>query len=554
MANNVQTASQWAQVAAEQQSVADAANAKEVEILSQLRPLAAKAETLEQEITRFNQVITRANSAIARGETLSPSAQSQFDTANSQLAAKKSELDQVQAALGPLRSTQGQLATQRVEATRAANEAKAQQAKAESGPPNDNSTVQPAGASTNANSTGNNTDVVVTPVPAPTPNTSTITILGEGSDPGVLATPDGTIEGEGDAGTGLQEPPVPEEEDGAAEGGNTVGNADNVNFDGAAEGGNTVGNAANINPDDDPAVRALMESSRQEAEDSFEFDDAPNTDDFGPPPAQKQTPPPPAAKDWRVRISLAKSANYFYSGDNPGILRPLISTGGVIFPYTPTISVAYNAKYDSQTLTHSNFNINNYTGSSVDQITITGDFTAQDTTEAAYMLAVIHFFRSATKMFYGKDQNPNRGTPPPLLYLSGHGNYQFDNHPMVLTNFTYSLPTDVDYINAYPDGSGALNTMPLAPYNRPNTAKPSPMQRLLGSGLQPGGTGKKPIFVNSPSGVEVVTRVPTKISISLNFLPVVTRNAITNEFSLKKYATGELLRGSKNPGTGGGIW
>jgi hypothetical protein len=48
--------------------------------------------------------------------------------------------------------------------------------------------------------------------------------------------------------------------------------------------------------------------------------------------------------------------------------------------------------------------------------------------------------------------------------------------------------------------------------------------------------------------------VPSKLTIQLNCVPVVTRNAISNKFSLKEYATGRLMRGSVNPGTGGGIW
>ena len=48
-------------------------------------------------------------------------------------------------------------------------------------------------------------------------------------------------------------------------------------------------------------------------------------------------------------------------------------------------------------------------------------FTAQATFEANYMLAVIHFFRSVTKMFYGQDWQ--RGAPPPLVFLSGLGEY-----------------------------------------------------------------------------------------------------------------------------------
>lgn len=281
----------------------------------------------------------------------------------------------------------------------------------------------------------------------------------------------------------------------------------------------------------------------------------------------KQPPKLEVAPDWRVRISLAPKSEYFYMSSDPGILLPLIKTKGVVFPYTPTISVGYTASYDTQNVTHSNFKMHNYQSSSVENITVTGDFTAQDISEANYMLAVIHFFRSATKMFYGKDDI--KGTPPPLLYLSGHGQYQFDNHPMVLTGFTYSLPTDVDYINAYPNnveiGINGASLTPFQPQSAggagsPEAAGPirgainNAIGRLFSSGLKKGGAPKPPVFAKPPKMSKEVTRVPTRINISLTFLPIVTRNAISNEFSLKDYASGKLLRGSQNPRAGGGIW
>jgi hypothetical protein len=39
---------------------------------------------------------------------------------------------------------------------------------------------------------------------------------------------------------------------------------------------------------------------------------------------------------------------------------------------------------------------------------------------------------------------------------------------------------------------------------------------------------------------------------TIGAVPVVTRNDISNNFSLEKYATGQLLRGTKRQG--GGIW
>ena len=118
----------------------------------------------------------------------------------------------------------------------------------------------------------------------------------------------------------------------------------------------------------------------------------------------------PAAADWRVRISLAQNSTYLYNAPSnqdgsggPGILAPLATTNGVIFPYTPNIETSYSATYGTTPLTHSNYKGQFYQNSSVGDVTIRGTFTAQDTREEQYLLAVIHFFRSVTKMFYGQD-------------------------------------------------------------------------------------------------------------------------------------------------------
>jgi hypothetical protein len=256
--------------------------------------------------------------------------------------------------------------------------------------------------------------------------------------------------------------------------------------------------------------------------------------------------------DWRVRLSLAPSAGYLYKAQNPGILAPLQKTDGVIFPYIPQIQVIYAAHYDPAELIHSNYKIFQYKNSSVDQISITCDFTAQDTAEANYMLAVIHFFRSVTKMFYGQDEIPKLGTPPPLCYLSGLGDFQFDRHPLVISSFNYNLPNDVDYIRA---GSATLlSGVNSSSYNDNRNSDATPTQIRLQSGSTPLNTGATQSAPNFSKATNTQpTYVPTKISISLVAYPIVTRNAISNTFSLKDYATGKLLQGSKNPG-GGGIW
>lgn len=257
-------------------------------------------------------------------------------------------------------------------------------------------------------------------------------------------------------------------------------------------------------------------------------------------------------KDLRVRISLAKEANYMYKiADYGDILYPLKSTNGVIFPYTPQITMSYSANYDSVDPTHSNYKIYNYKSSSVDSISIIGDFTAQDTTEANYLLAVIHFFKSVTKMFYGKDENPTKGSPPPLCYLSGYGTYAFDMHPIVISSFSLSYPNDVDYINA---GASFIQGQQLTEYSKPTFPEQRGiLARIAGlkrSGVAPGGVSSKNPFV-TVSSFTGITRVPTKMTITLTALPIITRNNVSNYFSLRDYATGALLKNSRGYG---GMW
>lgn len=263
------------------------------------------------------------------------------------------------------------------------------------------------------------------------------------------------------------------------------------------------------------------------------------------------------SKDWRVKLTLANGANYLYEAKDAGILEPLKETKGVIFPYTPSININYSASYDSSDITHSNYKIFQYKNSSVGDISITADFTAQDTREANYLLAVIHFFRSATKMFYGNDQNPPNGVPPPLLYLSGFGQYQFDQHPVLITNFSYHLPADVDYIKAgvieygaEPSQDKKSPQVVAAPENVFTKAKSflSSVLRLQSAGLKPGANSNDPRWKTNK--VVTPTYVPTKISLTLQLIPVVSRRDISTRFSLQGYANGKLYSGSRSNAKG----
>jgi hypothetical protein len=248
--------------------------------------------------------------------------------------------------------------------------------------------------------------------------------------------------------------------------------------------------------------------------------------------------------DWRVRLSLAAGADYLYNESPNGILWPLKQTNGVIFPYMPKIDVGYKADYDSYSLTHSNYKGYFYKSSYTDAVTLTATFTAQDTSEANYLLAVIHFFRSVTKMFYGQDAQ--RGAPPPMVYLTGLGEYQFAAHPCVVSSFQYNLPNDVDYIRAGSPNTNGTNLLTRRsrqdlPTN-PITGAVKRLENLFSSqGINKGAISSPPapptLGKNSP------TYVPTKIDCTISLLPMQTRAQVSQVFSLKSFANGDLIKG-----------
>jgi hypothetical protein len=253
----------------------------------------------------------------------------------------------------------------------------------------------------------------------------------------------------------------------------------------------------------------------------------------------------PANGDWRVRLRLAPGATYLYKDADNKLLAPLAASDGVVFPYMPTIGTTYSANYDQTDLVHSNYKGYFYRNSAVDAVSITGKFTAQDTFEATYMLAVIHFFRSVTKMFYGQDWQ--RGAPPPLVFLSGLGEYQFNNHPCVVSSFNYSLPNDVDYIRTKPNNYNVdLSSRETKPDSGPFSEILGVVQRLKNAALPRGAVRPVPeqglVTAQSVNNTQNSTYVPTSLDITISLLPINTRKQISQGFSVQEFSKGTLLR------------
>jgi hypothetical protein len=147
---------------------------------------------------------------------------------------------------------------------------------------------------------------------------------------------------------------------------------------------------------------------------------------------------PGAKNDWRVRITC--QWNIF----NSPLFALLENTGGVVWPYLPNITLSTKADYSAINTVHSNYTNYAYKSSMVDDITISGEFSCETETDAAYWIAATTFFKTATKMFFG--QGELAGNPPLICNLTGYGASVFDKVPVIVKSFSVDLKDDVNYV------------------------------------------------------------------------------------------------------------
>jgi hypothetical protein len=250
--------------------------------------------------------------------------------------------------------------------------------------------------------------------------------------------------------------------------------------------------------------------------------------------------------DWRVKLSIPNWVSF----KNSAVLKPLKDAGGFIFPYTPEITIQSTAKYTPLSPTHSNYPFQIYQNSEPGSIVITGDFNVEDSSQALYWIACVHYLRSATKMFSGSD--PKAGNPPPIVKLNGYGAYVFKNVPVVITTMKITLGKECDYISCDVVGSAAGEIAGIAD-------SIGGLADAVGGAL-PGLSGITSTVSSIAGGVGQVAsllgsfglggstsggkaHVPTKSTITVTLQPVYSR-ASARTFSLDRFVQGGYMNNS----------
>lgn len=150
--------------------------------------------------------------------------------------------------------------------------------------------------------------------------------------------------------------------------------------------------------------------------------------------------------DLRMKLVPKNKTSVLGTSSTTNPLSPLIATGGLIFPYTPHITVSGSASYATQTPTQSNQDYKIYQNTPSQTFTLSSSLTARSLDEAEYSASVMHFLSTIVKSRFGKSSDA--GLPPPVMYLNGYGTFMFNMLPVIVTNYTYDMPDGVDYVNA----------------------------------------------------------------------------------------------------------
>ena len=210
-------------------------------------------------------------------------------------------------------------------------------------------------------------------------------------------------------------------------------------------------------------------------------------------------------QDWRVKLTVPTNGaalNDFFDFQNNPLMSPLAGINGMFWPLTPSMVIQHSANYNALAQTHSNYPHQAYQNSQVDSLNIIGEFPVQNQQDAKHWVATVNFLRTATKMFFGSDNDKLKGNPPPILHLSGYGSHMFQKVPVVLNSFNVELRSGIDYISTKQEATPFQSTPQNIHFD-----------------------------VNS---TEEQTWAPTLSNISVLVTPIYSRESIKN-FSMKRF-------------------
>jgi hypothetical protein len=201
-----------------------------------------------------------------------------------------------------------------------------------------------------------------------------------------------------------------------------------------------------------------------------------------------------------------------------GLLDPLRKTNnGMIWPYTPNINYSHGIDYQTIQTVHTNQDFHVFSKAPAVELSVDGTFTVQNQLEGQYAMACIHFMRTVTKMNFGQN-DPNAGTPPPILLFNAYGPFVFNDLPVIVKQFSVTFPEDVDYVE--------VNTNTTTPFSSPSTPSPK-ISNDSNSSIN-----------NTSQSSSNYVWLPSMFKISATLVVQHTPNTLRTNFNLPQFVNG----------------
>lgn len=190
----------------------------------------------------------------------------------------------------------------------------------------------------------------------------------------------------------------------------------------------------------------------------------------------------------RLRQIMLGENNVNSNSNGEKLMEPLLEDGGIVFDYTPSVTITYVTSYTPLDVVHSNYDFYAFQKAGVNDFQIEAPITSETREKANRTLAIIHFLRTFSKMNFGVDDDM-KGLPPRILRLFGYGDYMINDVPVAIRNFSVVLGQESDYVQT-----------------------------------------------------DFNTQVPLSMRISINLHMMPTPSKIKNEFNLQDFAAGKTVK------------
>tara|TARA_B100000965_G_scaffold238991_1_gene200352 strand:+ start:1601 stop:2299 length:699 start_codon:yes stop_codon:yes gene_type:complete len=225
--------------------------------------------------------------------------------------------------------------------------------------------------------------------------------------------------------------------------------------------------------------------------------------------------------DLRPRLTAKGSSGGLLMQGPATALKSSGVRNSLVFPYTPAITYQRSANYGTYDLAHTNYQPKYYSATQSPSVQVTCLFTNATEDEIAYTQGALHFLRMASLMHFGEN-DPNRGTPPPVLLFSAYGSNQFQDWPCVVGNVAYTFDSDMDYVENVSVGGQTTDT-----------------NNLTGIGIASGATLMSSAGNSNASGQIVL---PAQLYVSIELLHQPDLLTTRKQFTVAKMANGSMLR------------